>query len=36
MKNFGIKIIATEVKSIDEAVSLWMQGNLLHIKDRVC
>ena len=36
MKNFGIKVIATEVKSIDEAVSLWTQGNLSHIKDRVC
>ena len=36
MKNSGIKIIATDVKEIDKAISLYLEGKLPHIEDRVC
>ena len=31
MKNFGVKVLATDVKSIEEAISLY-----LDIENRVC
>ncbi|MCK4667857.1 hypothetical protein KAU33_13960 [Candidatus Dependentiae bacterium] len=36
MTNFGLNVIATDVKTIDEAVSLYLDGKLVHIKDRIC
>ena len=36
MKNSGIDVIATDVKSIDEAISLYLEDNLPHTEDRVC
>jgi len=36
MNNSGINVIATDVKSIDDAISLYLEDNLPHREDRVC
>jgi len=36
MTSFGLKVIATDVKTIDEAISLYVEGKLEHQKDRIC
>jgi predicted Fe-Mo cluster-binding NifX family protein len=36
MTNFGLKVISTDIKTIDEAVSFYQQNKLTHINDRVC
>ncbi len=36
MQGFGIKVIVTDVKDIDEAVSLYLEGKLSHQEDRIC
>lgn len=36
MQHFGIKAIVTDVKDIDEAIFLYLDGKLRHKDDRVC
>ena len=36
MKNYGFKVVATDVKDIDKAVSLYLEDKLPHIEERVC
>ncbi|RKX70800.1 dinitrogenase iron-molybdenum cofactor biosynthesis protein [candidate division WOR-3 bacterium] len=36
MQGFGLKVICTDVKDIEEAVSLYLTGKLTHREDRVC
>ena len=36
MQGFGMKVIACDVKDIDDAVSLYLDGKLSHMEDRIC
>ena len=36
MKNFGLNVIATDVKEIDKAIFLCLEDNLPHVEGRVC
>ncbi len=36
MKSLGLEVICTDVKDIDEAVSLYIAGKLTHREDRLC
>jgi len=36
MKNYGIKVVATDVEEIDKAIFLYLKDNLPHMEDRVC
>jgi len=36
MQGFGMKVIVSDVKDIDGAVSLYLDGKLSHKDDRIC
>ncbi|GAB6163657.1 NifB/NifX family molybdenum-iron cluster-binding protein [Desulfothermus naphthae] len=36
MQGFGMKVIVCDVKDIDGAVSLYLEGKLSHKEDRIC
>lgn len=36
IRSYGMKIIVSDVEDIEEAVSNYIEGNLLHKEDRIC